>query len=118
MRATRLLPMGANSFQIHMNPDRSRELQGEVCGRGFTEPTPFTGLSGLIVMLENQMDLEPEEFPSKAAPASFAPTVELEVLFRQNYSWQGKIRWLECQREASFRSVLELIIQLEMMFAE
>ena len=44
-------------------------------------------------------------------------TFELEILFRQNYSWQGRLRWPKGQREASFRSVLELLILMETVLA-
>lgn len=36
-------------------------------------------------------------------------TFALRILFRQNASWQGSVRWLEGKQEQSFRSVLELI---------
>lgn len=36
-------------------------------------------------------------------------TFQLKVLFRQNVSWQGTIRWVETKKEISFRSVLELL---------
>ena len=118
MRATRLLPIGANTFQIHIDANGGGELYGLVYGRELPEPTPFSGLSGLIVMLENLMDIGAADGPEKDVPSNFAPNMELEVLFRQNYSWQGKIRWLELQREAAFRSVLELIILLKTTFSE
>lgn len=38
---------------------------------------------------------------------------EIQVLFRQNFSWQGRLRCLRDDTEAPFRSVLELLIQLE-----
>ena len=40
-------------------------------------------------------------------------TFALKVLFRQNTSWQGSIRWLEGEHEESFRSVLELLILID-----
>ncbi len=40
-------------------------------------------------------------------------TFELCVMFRQNTSWQGSLRWREKGVEQSFRSVLELIALLD-----
>lgn len=37
-------------------------------------------------------------------------TFRLKVLFRQNASWQGTVRWEEGGQEESFRSVLELLL--------
>ena len=36
-------------------------------------------------------------------------TLRIQILFRENYTWQGCILWEEQRKEASFRSVLELI---------
>ena len=40
-------------------------------------------------------------------------TFHLKVLFRQNSSWQGMIRWVDGKKEESFRSVLELLILID-----
>ena len=40
-------------------------------------------------------------------------TLRIQVLFREHYSWQGCILWEEQQKEATFRSVLELIQLLD-----
>ena len=45
-------------------------------------------------------------------------TFQLKVLFRQNVSWQGTIRWIEDKKEQSFRSVLELISLLDSALRE
>ena len=36
-------------------------------------------------------------------------TLRIQILFRENYTWQGCLLWEEQKKEASFRSVLELI---------
>ena len=41
------------------------------------------------------------------------PDVELEILFRQNYSWQGRFRRPGDPGVTTFHSVLELLILLE-----
>ena len=40
-------------------------------------------------------------------------TFTLEVKDTQAHSWQGKIKWIEGQKEEYFRSVLELITLLD-----
>ena len=40
-------------------------------------------------------------------------TFKIDVLFRQNASWQGVIYWVEESREECFRSVLELILLID-----
>ena len=36
-------------------------------------------------------------------------TFEVRVLYRQNASWQGTIKWIEGKKESQFRSVMELL---------
>lgn len=40
-------------------------------------------------------------------------TFELEILFRQNASWQGNLIYAENNRSSSFRSVLELLTLID-----
>lgn len=38
---------------------------------------------------------------------------KIDVIFRQNASWQGNVVWLDTKEEAQFRSVLELLIIID-----
>lgn len=40
-------------------------------------------------------------------------TFRVDVMFRQNASWQGNLVWLDCKEEAQFRSALELIMIMD-----
>lgn len=40
-------------------------------------------------------------------------TFLIRLLFRQNASWQGSVKWVEGRGEQSFRSVLELILLID-----
>ena len=40
-------------------------------------------------------------------------TLRIRILFRENHTWQGCVMWEEQRKEASFRSVLELIQLLD-----
>lgn len=40
-------------------------------------------------------------------------TFKVDVMFRQNASWQGNVVWLEKKEEAQFRSALELIMIMD-----
>ena len=40
-------------------------------------------------------------------------TFYLKVLFRQNASWQGTVKWMETGQEEPFRSVLELLLMMD-----
>ena len=45
-------------------------------------------------------------------------TLRIQILFRENYTWQGCILWEEQKKEASFRSVFELIQILDEILAD
>lgn len=47
----------------------------------------------------------PAQLAGRPALASF----KLNILFRQNASWQGNVVWMDQGMESSFRSLLELI---------
>lgn len=40
-------------------------------------------------------------------------TFSLQIMFRQNSSWQGSLTWLGRKQEEKFRSVLELLLLLD-----
>ncbi|MBD8990995.1 MAG: hypothetical protein EGQ87_08485 [Clostridiales bacterium] len=46
-------------------------------------------------------------------PQGALATFHLQVLYRRNSSWQGKLAWTEQEQAQSFRSVLELITLIE-----
>ncbi len=50
-----------------------------------------------------------EELKSIRPIAAF----RINILFRQNASWQGSLIWLDKSVESQFRSVLELIMLLD-----
>lgn len=53
--------------------------------------------------------------PSYAGMKWTGETFLLNIRFRQNVSWQGDIRWLNCNKKFVFRSALELLMLLEEM---
>lgn len=98
----------------------------------YAEGIPFRGTVDLIKKLENMLDQMqfPQSFSlvrrfsdvrttDEHSPAEIkarngeVATFAVQVLFRQNSSWQGSILWVEGNREESFRSVLELIFLMD-----
>ena len=119
MIESRMVPIGANTFIIRVDSYHDGEVKGLVEGATLPGQVPFSSLIGLILMLDSALDEAEGSGPSKPAISrTFVPNVELEILFRKNSSWQGRFRWLEAGKEATFSSVLELIIMFELMFGE
>ena len=71
--------------------------QASVKGRGFRDVPQQADRASLM----KQMDLDPDQ----KALATF----KVKVLFRQSASWQGRVWWVDQEKEMSFRSAPELI---------
>ena len=115
VRECRMTPIGANVFGIYLAPCDNGQVKGCISGGSIRKPIPFTSLSRMILLLDEQMDISNRGSPGVTAQSPSAPSFEIEILFRQNYSWQGKVRWPAGRKEAAFRSVLELIMIIEMI---
>ena len=68
--------------------------------QSFTAKRTFGGPPGQGTVSQTPSDMRQGE----------EATFYLKVLFRQNASWQGTVRWEEGGQEESFRSVLELLL--------
>ena len=92
----------------------------------------FNSLSRLLIDINDCLDrekfLQPFEelrkfrVPGKASASEIGAslvkkgekaTFAIRLLFRQNASWQGMIKWIEGGQEEYFRSVLELIMLMD-----
>ena len=69
-------------------------------------------LAQLILMLDALLDME--YCPGSPLMAAF----RIQILFREHYTWQGKLVWQDEDQEAVFRSVLELIQLIDEILAE
>ena len=112
MRETRILPIGTNTFRIYIDRRDGEIIQGRLTGGGSNAVVEFTSISRMIILLDGLLDLEERSSDLSPPELPGTPTYELEILFRQNSSWQGTLTWLEQGREESFRSVLELCMLL------
>ena len=110
MWETKVSSLGVNTFQIWLDPDAPGSFHGKVAGAGLSAPVPFSSLSRMIVLLDDLMDRENRGVPG---PLPGKASFELDILFRQNYSWQGRFRRPGDPGVTTFHSVLELLILLE-----
>lgn len=115
MHECRMVPIGSNVFGIHLESREDDQIRGTITGSRIQKPIPFTSLARMILLLDEQMDIEREAPLARRPSRPGNPTFELEILFRQNYSWQGRLRWPENGVEATFRSVLELITMMQLL---
>lgn len=94
------------------------------------EPKPFHGTMQFLKAMERMLDdmecAEAHTFKTQYDAAAVgvsvpeadrirgkAATFAVQVIFRQNASWQGTVTWAERGKTTSFRSVLELIMLMD-----
>ncbi len=116
MRESRMSPIGTNTFGIYVDNVTDGEIHGRIVGGGAPADSQFTSLTKMILMVDELLDRDQRD--EKMAFVTDPPDFELEILFRQNYSWQGRLRWPAGGKEATFHSVLELIFVLETTLAQ
>jgi len=105
----------------------SGQLTGRLYNPWLPQAVPVRSVMELILFLDHMLDEMdfPQEFMAKRAflprravelplcsggePVGRAATFSVQVLFRQNASWQGRVVWREENRSETFRSALELL---------
>ena len=113
MQGFRMVPAGSNQYYLLLEA-RGQQIAGTLYGPGAEAGLPFTSLSRMVLQLEELMDTRGDTWEPWVPPEGFPrEAMELEILFRQNYSWQGRLKWPAAGKEAVFHSVLELIFLLE-----
>ena len=123
---------GTGITQVCIDSYEDGVLTGRIYNSRFGEAESFRSTIGFLTRMEQLLSIEdvPQSFNSVRAfhpvidplpdpPAIMLPrvgklaTLELNILFRQNSSWQGSILWAEGRQEQHFRSVLELIFLID-----
>jgi len=106
-------------------------LQGRLY-TAFQGMKTFDSLSQFLVKIENILEENriPQSYTASRSFSAILPqdnadavpgeirqgsraTFELQILFRQHSSWQGRILWRDKKVEQSFRSVLELVLLMD-----
>ena len=116
MQGFQMVPAGSNQYYLLLEA-RGQQVTGTLYGPGAEAGLPFTSLSRMVLQLEELMDTRGDTWEPWVPPEGFPrEAMELEILFRQNYSWQGRLRLPKIGKEAVFRSVLELLLIIETYF--
>lgn len=120
MRQPHITTPGADTFLVSIESFHNGAMEGMLDSVGMTGPCKYTSLLDLIIMIDNILDQQEEALRPvlRQVDPSFVAAFELEVLFRHHHTWQGRIRWASGQKQATFKSVLELLFILEMAFGD
>lgn len=129
------------SLRVCVDSTADGRLSGRVLGRRLTREVPFSDVGGLLLQLEAVLDSQksPQAFqrgrsfsPRQTGPVPAAQrleegmdpqavraargreaTFDLQIVTRRNATWQGTVDWLDGAPPQPFRSVLELVKQLD-----
>lgn len=138
----KFIPREMKTTLIKVYSYNNKCMQGTISNPFFKNEMIFENVMQLIAMVERISDslffpqkaMELRHFTDTAAPqendtfdfvtaADFTDqlpiaTFELEIIFRQNASWQGNIVYAEKGLSSSFRSVLELLSLMDSVLIE
>lgn len=84
----------------------------------------FQSLSQMVLLLNGLLDLE--DCPNHPLPLIHSECDEkeciaifrIQILFREHYTWQGRLVWQNENQEVVFHSAIELIELLDEILAE
>jgi len=133
------MPRGRNIMTVKVVSYKDSCIKGILNCPQFEDDIEFMGAIPLLLRMEQIMDEsncpqrgeEPRNFGVDSRLVSFSDknaqkaedrrqaiaTFQINVMFRQNATWQGRLLWIDENMEASFRSVLELIRLLDSALA-
>lgn len=118
---------------VYVDSYENEVPKGRFCIAASNDIQTFQSLTQLLKKIREELDRakfpqsfdeirkfhDPRQQPEEdddsvfdARPGAEA-TFAVRILFRQNASWQGSVRWAEGGQEESFRSVLELIMLMD-----
>ena len=118
--------------QVCVDDRQDGKFRGRLYNPYWKEGVSFSGVMEFLTRMEELLDQMqfPQSFtarrtftrPAGQEPVAWPPpdvrqgkeaTFYLKVLFRQNASWQGTVKWMETGQEEPFRSVLELLLMMD-----
>lgn len=133
----KFIPREMKTTIIKVYSYQNKNIRGVICNPFFEKDIIFENMMQMITIVERISDslvfpqkaMQLRQFSDTNQPAvdkSFdfevssdfntllpIATFELEILFRQNASWQGTLVYAEQNLSSSFRSVLELLILMD-----
>lgn len=134
MVTAKFTPCGSRVCIVKVYSYADRNPEGIIQNPNFEQDASFANLTQLLFSMESLFDeigspqrvMKPRGFVAEQAevrcaaeaPACARPlaTFRIDIMFRQNASWQGNLVWLERKAEAQFRSALELITIMDSAF--
>ena len=134
LTSLKFVPYEMKTSIIRVHSYLGKNLSGTFDNSYYKEELCFENLTQLLIIIENLQDaicypqksMEWRTFnkdadrqvisrrvPDENKNHKPLATFQVNIVFRQNASWQGSVRWLENGLETEFRSALELIFIID-----
>ena len=123
MLSKKIFPCNSREVVIIVKTYQNGIMDGCLYHVRLGQKEEFHSLSQMVLFLDRLLDLE--DCPNRPLALSHAICDEgegiavfrIQVLFREHYTWQGRLVWQDENREVVFRSTLELIQVLDEILA-
>ena len=120
----RMIPCHSREAVVMVKSYKEGILDGYLQHPRLQKKEKLYSLSQMILLLNNLMDLE--SCPDRPLPlicperndGSEDAVFRIQILFREHYTWQGKLVWENGNQEVVFHSALELMQLLDEILAD
>ena len=119
----KLLPCNSREAVVTVQSYRNGVLDGWLQHPRLNQKEKLQSLAQMVLMLNDLLELE--SCPNHPLPLIHSEcsgenleVFRVQILFREHYTWQGKLIWENENQEAVFHSTLELLLLLDEILAE
>lgn len=119
----RMIPCHSREAIITVKSYDNGIMSGSLRHPRLQKKEEFQSLSQLILILNSLLDLEscPNRplplIPSEGGDEEGAVVFRIQILFREHYTWQGRLVWQNENQEVVFHSAMELLQLLDEILA-
>lgn len=125
MLRERMIPCNGREAYVTVTSYKNGTMTGYLQHPRLEEKEKLQSLSQMVLLLNDLMDLEncphPPPLPSIRPGGNGGKGIAvfcIQILFREHYTWQGKLVWQDEKQEFVFHSVIELLQLLDEILAE
>ena len=120
----RLFPCHSREAVVMVRSYKNGVMDGWLQHPRLNQKEELRSTAQMILLLNDLLELE--NCPNSPLPLVHSECDSLEqltvfriqILFREHYTWQGKLIWLNENQEIVFRSAIELLLLLDEILAE
>lgn len=120
----KMLPCHSREAVVIVRSYKSGIVEGCLQHPRLDKNEEIQSLSQMVLLLNSLLDLE--NCPNRPLPLvrpeyanmEAVSVFRIQILFREHYTWQGKLVWQNENQEVVFHSVIELIQLLDEILAE